>query len=77
MASPRYQQPYCREAALSYWILKCNAQHFRIDARLQDPDPQTTWTVSRYRDEIAPGPRSRDWGRALPCAPRSSFAEAA
>jgi hypothetical protein len=40
---------------LSYWIFKCNPERFRIDARLRHPESQTTWTVSRYRDEIAPG----------------------
>jgi predicted RNA-binding protein with PUA-like domain len=46
---------------MSYWIFKCNPERFRIDARLRDPAPQTAWTVSRYRDEIAPGDIAFIW----------------
>jgi EVE domain len=40
---------------MAYWIFKYNPAFYRLDDRLADPDPDITWTVSRYRDEIAPG----------------------
>lgn len=40
---------------MAYWIFKYNPAYYRLDDRLADPNPDITWTVSRYRDEIAPG----------------------
>jgi hypothetical protein len=40
---------------MAYWIFKYNPAFYRLDDRLADPNPDITWTVSRYRDEIAPG----------------------
>jgi hypothetical protein len=40
---------------MAYWIFKYNPEKYRLDDRLADPNPEITWTVSRYRDEIAPG----------------------
>ena len=40
---------------MSYWIFKCNPARFRIDERLADPEPKTSWLVTPYRDEIRSG----------------------
>ena len=40
---------------MAFWIFKCNPEIYRIADRLADPNPHLTWTVSRYRDQIAPG----------------------
>lgn len=40
---------------MAYWIFKYNPQLYRLADRLADPNPEVTWTVSRYRDQIAPG----------------------
>ncbi len=40
---------------MAFWIFKCNPEKYRIADRLTDPNPSLTWTVSRYREEIAPG----------------------
>ncbi|MGB8646674.1 MAG: EVE domain-containing protein [Anaerolineae bacterium] len=37
---------------MSYWIFKTNPEQYRIDERLQDPNPTTTWSVTRYKREI-------------------------
>ena len=46
---------------MSYWIFKCNPARFRIDERLADPEPETSWLVTRYRDEIVPGDTAFIW----------------
>jgi hypothetical protein len=46
---------------MNYWIFKCNPQRFRIDERLQDPEPGTNWRVTRYRDQIMPGDLAFIW----------------
>jgi hypothetical protein len=40
---------------MAYWIFKYNPEKYRLADRLADPSPEITWTVSRYRDQIAPG----------------------
>jgi hypothetical protein len=40
---------------MAYWIFKYNPELYRLADRLADPNPEITWTVSRYRDQIAPG----------------------
>jgi hypothetical protein len=40
---------------MNYWIFRSNPERFRIDDRLKDPEPRTSWLVMRYRDEIKPG----------------------
>jgi hypothetical protein len=40
---------------MAYWIFKCNPEQYRLSARLADPNPPTTWMVTRHRDEIGPG----------------------
>ena len=40
---------------MAYWIFKCNPDIFHLDRRLTDPIDQTTWTVTRFQNEIAPG----------------------
>jgi hypothetical protein len=47
--------------SVSYGIFKSNPERFRIDDRLKDPDPRTTWLVTRYRDEIKPGDVAFIW----------------
>lgn len=46
---------------MAYWIFKCNPARFRLEDRLGDPNPVTTWTVVRYRDEIGPGDTAFLW----------------
>ena len=41
--------------AMAFWIFKCNPEKYRVADRLADPNPNLTWTVSRYRDQIGPG----------------------
>jgi hypothetical protein len=40
---------------MAFWIFKCNPDKYRIGDRLNDPNPDLTWTVSRYRDQIGSG----------------------
>ena len=37
---------------MNYWIFKANPDHYRIDARLQDPYPHIIWAVTRYHERI-------------------------
>jgi hypothetical protein len=37
---------------MNYWIFKANPEHYRIDARLQDPYPHIIWAVTRYHERI-------------------------
>jgi hypothetical protein len=46
---------------MNYWIFKCNPELYRIDDRLNDPNPVITWKVSRYRDEIKDGDTAFIW----------------
>ena len=46
---------------MNYWIFKCNPQRFRIDERLQDPNPRTNWRVTRHSDEIMPSDLAFIW----------------
>ena len=51
---------------MSYWIFKCRPTHgaeegYRFDARMADPDPKTTWRVTRYADEIRSGDIAFIW----------------
>ncbi len=48
---------------MAYWIFKYNPEFYRLDDRLADPNPEITWTVSRYRDQIAPGDTIFIWRR--------------
>lgn len=40
---------------MAFWIFKCNPEKYRVADRLADPNPDLTWTVSRYRDQLGPG----------------------
>ena len=40
---------------MAFWIFKYNSDKYHLAERLADPNPDITWTVSRYRDQIAPG----------------------
>jgi predicted RNA-binding protein with PUA-like domain len=46
---------------MSYWIFKVNPDLYRIDQRLHDPDPQTSWRVTRYRAEVKKGDVAFIW----------------
>jgi len=37
---------------MKYWIFKVNPDLYRIDDRFKDPNPNMTWSVTRYRDQI-------------------------
>jgi hypothetical protein len=47
--------------AMNYWIFKCNPDRYRLNERLSDPEPLTTWLVSRYRERIAAGDLAFIW----------------
>ena len=40
---------------MAFWIFKYNPEKNRLLDRLADPNPEITWTVSRFRDQIGPG----------------------
>jgi len=44
-----------------HWIFQANPRRFDIERRLRDPNPATTWLVTRYKNEIAPGDRAFIW----------------
>ena len=46
---------------MSYWIFKVNPDRYNIDRRLHDPEPQTSWRVTRYKDEIKKGDTAFIW----------------
>ena len=46
---------------MSFWIFKCNPRRFDIDGRLRDPQPRTTYLVTRYCDRIRPGDTAFIW----------------
>ena len=46
---------------MNYWIFKCNPARYDIDRRLLNPEPKTSWTVTRYRHEMMPGDIAFIW----------------
>lgn len=51
---------------MHYWIFKCRPtdgveEGYRFSARMADPDPNTTWRVTRYQDEIRAGDVAFIW----------------
>ncbi len=41
---------------MSYWIFKCDPKKYRLGDRLDElEDEKTTWLVTRYKNDIAPG----------------------
>lgn len=40
---------------MAFWIFKCDPKRYCLSDRLMDPNPEITWTVTRYKKEIAPG----------------------
>jgi predicted RNA-binding protein with PUA-like domain len=46
---------------LTFWIFKSNPSLFKLDERLRDPEPITTWKVSRYKDDIQIGDLAFIW----------------
>jgi hypothetical protein len=51
---------------MNYWIFKANPNQYRIDDRLMDPNPKTTWRVTRYRDKIRTGDIAFIWRTGNP-----------
>lgn len=47
--------------SVKYWIFKCNPEYYRLDERLNDPEPNSTWRVTRYKDEIKEGDIAFIW----------------
>jgi hypothetical protein len=37
---------------MKHWIFKYNTDIYRLDLRLDDPEPRMTWSISRYREQI-------------------------
>jgi len=46
---------------VNYWIFKCNPEQYRLDERLRDAEPLTSWKVTRHIDEIKEGDLSFIW----------------
>ena len=46
---------------MKYWSFQCNPKLYRIDDRLNDPNPMITWKVTRYKDEIKDGDTAFIW----------------
>ena len=40
---------------MRYWVFSVSPKSYPIDERLGDPDPQMTWRVTRYHDDVMPG----------------------
>ena len=40
---------------MNYWIFKCNPDMYNLAARLNDPNPDITWLVTRYTKDIQSG----------------------
>jgi len=51
---------------MNYWIFKANPEHYRIDDRLLDPDPNIIWRVTRYHDRIQKGDTVFIWRAGTP-----------
>lgn len=51
---------------MNYWIFKSNPQKYDIDSRLDDPNPEIHWRVSRYRKEIKAGDIAFIWRAGPP-----------
>ncbi|MEI7847161.1 MAG: EVE domain-containing protein [Chloroflexota bacterium] len=51
---------------MNYWIFKSNVDHYRLDDRLKNPDPNTTWKVTRYREKIQSGDLAFIWRAGNP-----------
>ena len=43
------------EAAMAFWIFKCNPDKYSLRQRLTDPNPVITWSVNQHTDEIKTG----------------------
>lgn len=46
---------------MNYWIFKCDPEEYLFDQRMADPEPATTWRVTRYADEIRAGDLAFIW----------------
>lgn len=40
---------------MAFWIFKCSPEQYRLSERLADPNPATSWRITKHRDEIGPG----------------------
>jgi len=41
--------------SMNYWIFKCNPDWYKLSERLADKNPKTSWRVTKYENDIAPG----------------------
>ena len=46
---------------MSYWIFKADPNVYRLDDRLNDPEPTNSWRVTKYKDEIQNGDTAFIW----------------
>jgi predicted RNA-binding protein with PUA-like domain len=53
---------------MNYWIFKANPKLYRIDERLQNEEPNTTWKITRYKDQIHTGDLAFIWRTGNPPA---------
>ena len=40
---------------MNYWIFKCDPNLYRLSERMEDSNPEISWTVTRYKNEIQSG----------------------
>ena len=50
---------------MAFWIFKCSPEQYRLSQRLADPNPATSWRVTKYRDEMGLATRS-SFGKPAP-----------
>lgn len=46
---------------MAYWIFKANPEHYRLAERLADPEPRTSWEITRFEDRIREGDLAFIW----------------
>ena len=51
---------------MNYWIFKANPEHYRIDERLLDSNPNLVWAVTRYHERIQKGDTVFIWRAGTP-----------
>ena len=51
---------------MNYWIFKANTEKYQLDNRLKDPDLNTTWRITRYREQIKAGDIAFIWRAGSP-----------
>ena len=48
-------------SSMNYWIFKCNRKFYRLDARLNAPEQNTTWRVKQYKKDVHLGDIAFIW----------------